>query len=123
MLYSFLLLVGCPTTPNADHITVSNFVQADCDGDTGGLTESLTADPGAEANTVDVEHDALSGTCCVDLAAAATAADGTITVTYEESGTPCDCMCRYDVTYTLGRVPSGDWTIDGGDVSDDVSVP
>ena len=132
MLYTLLtLLAGCPATDGAapddtapsTGVTVNNFVQADCDGDSGSVTESLSAEPGASANTVAVEHNALGATCCVTLAAAATAADGTINVTYTEGGTPCDCMCRYDVTYTLGNVPSGDWIVDGGSVTDDVSVP
>ncbi len=125
MLYTILLLLaGCPSgPPSGDHIRVRNFVQADCAGDSGSVTESLVASPGSEAYTIDVEHDALGATCCVSLAAKAEASEGTINVTYTESGTPCDCMCRYDVTYSLENVPSGDWTVDGGNVSDDVSVP
>lgn len=129
MLFPLLsLLAGCPastddTSAATGGLTVTNFVQQDCDGDSGTLNEALRADPGTAGNTVDVAHDAVSGTCCVSLAASATAADGTINVTYTESGTPCDCMCRYDVTYTLGNVPSGDWSVAAGGVSDAVSVP
>ena len=129
MLFTLLsLLAGCPastddTSPVGGDITVTNFVQQDCDGDSGTLTEALRAEAGSSANTVDVEHDAVSATCCVSLAASATAADGTIHVTYTEGGTPCDCMCHYDVTSTLGNVPSGDWSVAAGGVSDAVSVP
>lgn len=125
MLLTLLILAcaGGADTGTADGITVTNFVQADCDGDTATTESALSAEPGASSGTVDVAHDAVSATCCVQLAAAAEAADGTIAVTYSESGEPCDCMCRYDVSYTLGNVPAGDWSISAEGDAASVSVP
>ena len=42
--------------------------------------------------------------------------------TYEETGEPCDCLCTYNLAYTLTDLSAGDWTISAGGDSTTVTV-
>ena len=47
-----------------------------------------------------------------------------INMVYTDVGDPCDCMCTFDLAYTIGDVPSGSWRVTaGGGVSSTVTVP
>jgi len=73
---------------------------------TGGMTAS------AEADGVHVV-DEYPFSCCAtfDVAVAVSLDKHWATATYTNVGDKCDCMCRYDVRYTIGGLEKGTWTI------------
>ena len=49
---------------------------------------------------------------------------GTLAMVYTDTGEPCDCLCSFDLTYTLTEVPSGSYSVTAaGGVSDTVDIP
>lgn len=90
---------------------------------TGGVEPpSLTATSlgGGKVAVHETGHDA---TCCLTLVPQIAVDGATITVTYVDTGDPCDCVCTYTIDFTLLAVPSGTWTIVSGALSTDVTVP
>lgn len=79
-----------------------------CGDSNGGLVANSSA-PGE----LDVLHDAASQGCCPTflLSAEASQRRAEITVTYDLSQDPCDCICALDLSYTLSGIPSGIWTL------------
>lgn len=91
--------------------------------DTGSVASVLHA-AAAGAGAVSVTHDGVGGSCCVgfDVAAETDEAAATVSVTYEETGEPCDCICTYNLAYTLTGLSAGDWTIEAAGDSTTVTV-
>ena len=144
-IFSFSILMssgmfGCTGGAGKGGVGVDDITVSDClserpklpgtgpaeDGataDTAGAESVLTA-VAAGAGSVSVAHDNYSATCCVgfDVSASADSATSTVTVTYEETGEPCDCLCTYNLAYTLTDLSAGDWTISAGGDSTTVTV-
>ena len=74
---------------------------------TGGMTAF------SEADGVHVV-DEYRFTCCAtfDVAVAVSLDKHWATATYTNVGDKCDCMCRYEVRYTIGGLETGTWTIE-----------
>jgi hypothetical protein len=108
------------TDGTSDPIEVSAIAIAECDeGGSPRLDAAL-----ASADSISVTHDNFEGNCCADFTIEVSAGVGTLDMVYTDSGDPCDCLCSYDMTYTLINVPSGDYVVSaGGGVSDNVTVP
>lgn len=76
------------------------------------------------ASTINIEHDNFEGNCCADLEVSLSDGGSTLTMVYTDVGEPCDCMCAFDLSYSLINVPSGSYTVyAGGGVSDTVTIP
>ena len=74
---------------------------------TGGMTASV------EADGVHVVDEYMFSCCATFDVAVATSLDRHwATATYTNVGDKCDCMCRYDVRYTIGGLEAGTWTIE-----------
>ena len=58
----------------------------------------------------------------IRVSADADTATNTVTVSYEETGDPCDCMCVYNLNYTLTGLTAGDWTINADGDTTTVNV-
>jgi hypothetical protein len=46
-----------------------------------------------------------------------------LTVAYDESGDPCDCMCTHALGYDMGPLNAGTWTIRTVTGDQDVTLP
>ena len=75
---------------------------------TGGMTAT------AEADGVHVVDDGYPFSCCAtfDVTVAVSLTKHWATATYTNVGDKCDCMCRYEVRYTIGGLEKGTWTIE-----------
>ena len=75
---------------------------------TGGMTASV------EADGVHVVDDDYPFSCCAtfDVSVAVSLTKHWATATYTNVGDKCDCMCRYEVRYTIGGLEKGTWTIE-----------
>ena len=75
---------------------------------TGGMTASV------EADGVHVVDDDYPFSCCAtfDVSVAVSLAKHWASATYTNVGGKCDCMCRYEVRYTIGGLEKGTWTIE-----------
>jgi hypothetical protein len=74
---------------------------------TGGMSASV------EADGVHVV-DEYTFTCCAtfEVEVAVSLEKHWATATYTNVGDKCDCMCRYEVRYTIGGLEKGTWTIE-----------
>ena len=75
---------------------------------TGGMTATV------EADGVHVVDDNYPFSCCAtfDVAVSVSLDKHWVTATYTNVGEKCDCMCRYEVRYTIGGLEKGTWTIE-----------
>jgi len=74
---------------------------------TGGMTASV------EADGVHVVDDDYPFSCCATFdVSVAVSLVKRATATYTNVGDKCDCMCRYEVRYTIGGLEKGTWTIE-----------
>jgi hypothetical protein len=75
---------------------------------TGGMTATV------EADGVHVVDDAYPFSCCAtfDVSVAVSPTKHWATATYTNVGNKCDCMCRYEVRYTISGLEKGTWTIE-----------
>ena len=75
---------------------------------TGGMTASV------EADGVHVVDDDYPFSCCAtfDVSVDVSLVKHWATATYTNVGDKCDCMCRYEVRYTIGGLEKGTWTIE-----------
>jgi hypothetical protein len=75
---------------------------------TGGMTASV------ESDGVHVVDDDYPFSCCAtfDVSVAVSLVKHWATATYTNVGDKCDCMCRYEVRYTIGGLDNGTWTIE-----------
>ena len=73
----------------------------------GGMTASV------EADGVHVVDDDYPFSCCAtfDVSVAVSLVKHWASATYANVGDKCDCMCRYEVRYTIGGL-KGTWTIE-----------
>lgn len=128
-------LAGCDGGVGKGGVGVDDITVSDCLSARPGLPESdAVADTASEPSAltatasgggaVAVLHENYAAECCVgfDVSAEADSASSTVTVTYEETGDPCDCMCVYNLGYTLTDLTPGDWTITAGGDSTTVTV-
>lgn len=85
--------------------------------------ESLSAQDLGGGN-VAVEHIAFYWGCCPDFGLSAQALAGNVVqVTYTFYGDDeCDCICLFDVTYTLDGLSTGLWTVQANGQSTEVYV-
>lgn len=125
-------LAACDGGKSGDGLTVTDLVKGGCGADElSGLSspdsgdtaepESLTV-TAAGAGAIQVLHLNVQDSCCLDHEVK-TAVSGTdLTVTYESSGDPCDCVCGYDYSYSVSGLEAGDWTVTAGDSSATVTV-
>jgi len=90
--------------------------------DTGNVDPTFTASSSAPG-TADVEQTGVSASCCLTLVpSVALNTDGSLQVTYAEEGEPCDCMCLYDVSYSIINAESGPTTIHADGRSVEVEI-
>ncbi len=75
---------------------------------TGGMTASV------EADGVHVVDDDYPFSCCAtfEVAVAVSLDKHWATAAYTNVGDKCDCMCRYEVRYTISGLEAGTWTIE-----------
>lgn len=90
---------------------------------TGGVQPPSLSATYLDTDRVAVQETGFEATCCLTLTPELVIETGTITVTYAESGDPCDCICNYTIDYILRKVPKGDWTLVSGPLSADFTVP
>jgi hypothetical protein len=103
-----------------DPITVSGLSVGEC---TEGGAPRLSANL-AGAGTVAVVHESFEANCCADFTVGVSPSGATLAMVYTDTADPCDCLCTWDLSYTLESVPSGSYTITaGGGASADVTVP
>ncbi|MCP4867310.1 MAG: hypothetical protein GY898_01150 [Proteobacteria bacterium] len=71
-----------------------------------------------EPGVIEASHFSYSEGCCPDMIidAFADPDTGVIDVDIDLSNDFCDCICMLDVTYTLGDVPAGTWTLAGQEI-------
>ena len=97
----------CPDW-DPDGVYVTDVEDLGCGTATGESLVATAADPG----TIDVTHlDYLLGCCPQSVEVDVTASEGTLTVDYTLVDDFCECACMLDVTYTIARVPAGEWTL------------
>lgn len=108
-------------TRTPDALTVADVSVGDCGGDSAAV-ENLTATGGT--GQVGVAHLGYRAECCLsfEVSASKDSATSTLLVAYTPTGTPCDCMCAYDIGYTLQGVPAGDWTLNAEGTTTTVHV-
>ena len=71
-----------------------------------------------------MSHENFEGNCCADLTVSVNQSGSTLAMVYTDTGEPCDCLCSFDLAYTLTNVPSGSYTVTAaGGVSDTVDIP
>ncbi len=112
---------GC-TDPSHCELTVSAAAY-ECDGTDSGVTDDLVVTP-TGPGTLDVLHIDFREGCCPEFSASAYSnrGAGEIEVSYILNPDPCDCECNLDLSYTLGDVPSGTWTLLAGFDAVEVTV-
>ena len=109
------------TDGTTETIGVTDLSVSDC-GDGGG-TPRLEAAL-ASGTSIAVRHERFEGNCCADLQVTVSQDADELYVLYTDVGDPCDCLCNFDLSYTLEPVPSGTWTVAAaGGVSATVTVP
>lgn len=82
------------------------------DGDTDVPTEELLVV--GQERAIAVAHRSFEANCCHELELSATREEGgdTVVVSYTDTtDEPCDCLCRFDLGYTLSEVPAGTWIV------------
>lgn len=112
---------GDPPPPSGP-LAVDNLEVLECQsGDPAAATPTLTAtDMGG--GSVLVVHEGHLDECCLSFDVTASVDGAAVQVEYPPVGEPCDCLCAYDLSYRLGALPRGDYTIDAGAESTAVSV-
>lgn len=109
----------CPAWQPPGPIAAANVEELGC----GEPTEAIAAAAPA-AGTIAVVHDAFTEGCCpLDVAVHVSAADRVIDVDYTLVDDFCDCVCPLGVAYDLVGVDAGEWTLNAGGVSAEVTVP
>jgi hypothetical protein len=73
---------------------------------------------------ISVTHAGVEANCCAVFRSATAAVDGEdINITYDiNEDDPCDCNCFYELTFKLTKAPSGDWTVNAGGASAEISL-
>jgi hypothetical protein len=96
---------------SGDDAKVSN-VSSECTDSGMTATGGLIAT--AESDGVHVIDDNYPFSCCAtfDVAIAVALDKHWATASYTNVGDKCDCMCRYEVRYTIGGLDKGTWTIE-----------
>lgn len=84
------------------------------------MTPSLSAVAGA--NGIDVVHTHHWNNCCFMPAASASLDGQTIDLTYSHLGDECDCVCSWELSYTIEGLEPGTWTVQVGNLSADVEL-
>jgi hypothetical protein len=113
LIAACLGFAACTEQASNARLNVENLQRSDCLADDTADTAAsgdLIADP-AGAGTIRVD-DVANLSCCIDDIRVKPSVDGaTITVDYEEKGTPCDCGCTYAVSYEVSGLDSGTYTV------------
>ncbi len=128
----FFALAACDGGKSGGDLTVSDLTVGGCggqelrtappadSGDTAG-PETLTVTP-AGPGTIEVLHQNVPDACCVEHEVITSVSGDALTIVYESSGDPCDCMCSYDFSYTLSGLTTGDWVVEAAGSSATVTV-
>lgn len=124
-----LLLMACTKQDEDTDFTIglvaSNVDIPTCDTeDTAAVgTETLTGNQLAP-DTVAFEHRSFEAQCCAafEVRAVIVTRDSSIRVDYLDNGTPCDCMCRYDLDYMLAPIPVGTYEVLAEGFTTEISV-
>lgn len=107
------LLSGCSGAPKGDY-AIDDLAVSDCASDSATPT-TFSATGGS--GQILVSHAGYAASCCLEFDVSALANGGTIELVYTPKGDPCDCICHYDLSFTIAGVPAGDWDVqapDGG---------
>ena len=102
-------------------VQVTEVTVSECDDSTGAprLDASL-----AGSDSIRVSHDNFEGNCCAELTVTVSEGASNLAMVYTDTGEPCDCLCSFDLTYTLTEVPPGSYSVTAaGGVSDTVDIP
>jgi hypothetical protein len=87
-------------------------VSSECtDSGLSATGDALTATVAADGvHVVDV----YPFSCCAEFEVAVSVAldKHWVTASYTNVGEKCDCMCRYDVRYTIAGLEAGTWTLE-----------
>lgn len=115
-LLPLLFLLSCDgagATPKGDY-AIDGLTVSDCASDSSTPT-TFTATGGT--GEIQIAHAGYSASCCLSFDVSAQENGGTIELIYTPVGDPCDCMCHYDLSYTVAGVVAGDWDVQAPDSS------
>ncbi len=106
------LITGCESesADQENSLSVSDFTRTDCKGSKGIFTSSVYLK--AVDNSLLVFHEDAIFNCCLEtITVDCSINNDTIYLEETEIGALCDCICPYDISFTISSLEEGNYII------------
>ena len=112
ILATILLFTNCEKNENK-FFEVKDFTHSDCKNNSQKTSlEECIKIKTLNDNTIQINHvNAVFNCCPGELSAEGTIKNDTITINESETEHSCNCICPYDLDYTIGKLEYGVYTI------------